>query len=148
MRFRIRPHRRLPLAYFSGSCLLITLLTLSSGPAYAEWVQVGATDYGTMTVYADSDSIRRKGQLVKMWSLYDFKTEQYVLGVAFLSSKGQIEYDCAEERLRGLAVAEFSGNMGKGTVVYTDSSEGKWNPVAPQGVVQALWTVACGKVTQ
>jgi hypothetical protein len=80
-----------------------------------------------------------------MWSLYDFKTEQYVRGVLLLSSKGQIEYDCAEERLRGLAVAEFSGNMGKGTMVYTDSSEGKWIPVSPQGVDHALWKVACGK---
>ena len=143
MPFSICPYRRLPLAYFSAFLLLITLLA-SSGPAYAEWVHVGTTDDG-MTGYADPDSIRRKGELVKMWSLYDFKTVQYVLGVAFLSSKGQIEYDCAEERLRGLAVAEFSGNMGKGTVVYTDSSEGTWIPVAPHGVVQALWIVACGK---
>jgi hypothetical protein len=126
--------------------LLSTLLLLSSGPAYAEWVLVlvSAAEHG-MTVYADPDTIRRKGELVKMWSLYDFKTEQYVRGVLLLSSKGQIEYDCAEERLRGLAVAEFSGNMGKGTVVYTDSSEGMWNPVPPHGVVQALWKVACGK---
>jgi hypothetical protein len=98
-----------------------------------------------MTVYADPDSIRRKGELVKMWSLYDFKTEQYVRGVLLLSSKGQVEYDCAQERLRGLAVAEYSGNMGTGTVLYTDSSEGKWIPVAPHGVLQALWTIACSK---
>ena len=144
MPFSIRPFCRLPLTHFLGFWLLSTFLVLSSGPAYAEWVQVSATDAG-MTVYADPDNIRRKGELVKMWSLYDFKTVQYVLGVAFLSSKGQIEYDCAEERLRGLAVAEFSGNMGKGTEVYTDSSEGKWVPVAPGGVDQALWTVACSK---
>ncbi len=147
MLFTLRPYRRilkLPLAYVFGFGSLITLLLLSSRPAYAEWVLVNTTDHG-MTAYADPDTIRRKGELVKMWSLYDFKTEQYVRGVLLLSSKGQIEYDCAEERLRGLAVAEFSGNMGKGTVVYTDSSEGKWIPVAPLGVVHALWTVACGK---
>lgn len=148
MSFSIRSFCRLPLTYFLGFWSLIFLLLLSSGPAYAEWVQVGATDHGMMTVYADPDTIRRKGELVKMWSLYDFKTEQYVLGVPFLSSKAQIEYDCADERLRGLAGAEFSGNMGKGTVVYTNSSEGKWIPVEPQGVVQALWKVACGKVMQ
>jgi hypothetical protein len=145
MLFSIRRHRPFPVAYFSGFWLLITLLVLSSGQAHAEWVQVGTTDNGVMTVYADPDTIRQKGELVKMWSLYDFKTEQYVLGVLFWSSKAQIEYDCAEERLRGLAVAEFSGNMGKGTVVHTDSSEGKWNPVAPQGVIQALWKAACAK---
>jgi hypothetical protein len=144
MPFSIRPYRSLLVTYLLGFWSLLILLLLSSGPAYAVWVLVNATDPG-MTVYADPDTIRRKGELVKMWSLYDFKTEQYVLGVLLLSSKGQIEYDCAGERLRGLAVAEFSGNMGKGTVVYTDSSEGKWVPVAPGGVDLALWTVACGK---
>ncbi|MEO6308773.1 MAG: surface-adhesin E family protein [Nitrospiraceae bacterium] len=77
---------------------------------------VSTTNHG-MTVYADPYSIRRKGELVKMWSLYDFKTDQYVRGVLLLSSKGQIEYDCAKERLRGLAVVDFSGKMGTGTVV-------------------------------
>ena len=142
MPFSIRPFRSLPLTCQLRFGSLLTLLLLSSGPAYAEWVPVSSTDTG-MTVYADPDSIRRKGALVKMWSLYDFKTEQYVRGVPLLSSKGQIEYDCEKERLRGLAVAEFSGNMGKGTMVYTDSSEGKWIPVAPIGVDQALWKVAC-----
>ena len=56
MPFTLRPHRRvpmpcavtyhagllltLPLAYCLGFWLLITLLVLSSGPAYAEWVAV------------------------------------------------------------------------------------------------------------
>jgi len=124
--------------------LLITLLVLSSGPAYAEWVLIFSGEQG-MTEYADPDTIRQKGKLVKMWSSYDFKIEQYVQGVLLSSSKGQIEYDCAEERLRGLAVAEFSGNKGKGKVVYTDSYEGKWIPVAQQGVVRTLWKVACSK---
>jgi len=43
-------------------------------------------------------------------------------------------------------VAEFSGNMGTGTILYSDSSEGKWIPVAPHGVIRALWKVACGKL--
>ena len=140
----VRPIRSLLLTCLLSFGSVITLLLLSSGPASAEWVAVSTADPG-MTVYADPDSIRRKGELVKMWSLYDFKTEQYVRGVLLLSSKGQVEYDCAQERLRGLAVAEYSGNMGTGTVLYSDSSEGKWIPVAPHGVIQALLTVACSK---
>ena len=31
---------------------------------------------GGYTVYADPDTIRRKGDLVKMWILFDFKTVQ------------------------------------------------------------------------
>ena len=48
--------------------LLIALLVLSSGPAYAEWVAIGSTDDG-MTAYADPDTIRRKEEMVKMWVL-------------------------------------------------------------------------------
>ena len=88
MPFSIRSFRRLPLTYCKGFLFLITLLLLSSSPAYAEWVLVSAAEHG-MTVYADPDTIRRKGELVNMWSLYDFKTEQYVRGVLLLSSKGK-----------------------------------------------------------
>jgi surface-adhesin protein E len=155
MPFSIRPYRRFParsllrlsMAYISGLGLLLTLLVLSSGPAYAEWVLIFAGEQG-MTVYADPDTIRQHGKLVNMWSLYDFKIEQYVRGVLLLSSKGHVEYDCAQERLRGLAVTEFSGNKGNGTVVYSDSYEGKWIPVEPHpnSVVRILWKVACSKL--
>lgn len=40
MRFAIRPYCRLPLIYCLGFWALITLLVLSSEPAYAEWVLV------------------------------------------------------------------------------------------------------------
>ena len=80
MPFSIRPYRR-----FSFQCfmvipdrgirmtrlLLIALLMLSNGPAYAEWVAIGSSDDG-VTAYADPDTIRRKGDLVEMWTLYDY----------------------------------------------------------------------------
>jgi len=149
MPFSIRPYRRVPcilpgtrlFSFFS----LIALLVMSNGLAYAEWLRVSPIDAG-VGVYADPDSTRRKGELVRMWSLYDFQTEQYTRRGQFLSSKGRIEYDCANERIRGLAVEEFSRHMGEGTVVYADSSESKWIPVPPQGVVQALWMIACEKM--
>ena len=58
--------------------ILITLLLLSSGPAYAEWVLVEKNNdlVEVMAVYADPDTIRRKGDLVTMWTLHDFKTMQ------------------------------------------------------------------------
>jgi hypothetical protein len=69
MTFSRRPYRvtynarqflKLPLAYFSGFWLLITLLVLSSSPAYAEWVAIGSTEVsGGSTVYVDLETIRR-----------------------------------------------------------------------------------------
>jgi len=136
-----------PLAYFSGFWSLITLLFLSNAPAYAEWVAV-EKDYllpGLQTVYIDPDSIRRDGNLVTMWQFYDYKTVQTVGGIRFLTAEEQWEFDCAEERSRVLALKEFSGNMGSGTVVYTNSQEGKWVPVRSGSMGQTVWKVACGK---
>jgi hypothetical protein len=124
--------------------LLITLLFLSSDPAYAEWVVVGVSDSG-MTTYADPDTIRRKGNLVKMWYLYDFKTTQTILNKSYLSSRSQDEYDCTHDRHRALASTSFSGNMGSGKVRSSYSIKGKWEPVSPGTITQALWKVACEK---
>ncbi len=87
MPYSIRPYRRLPLTYFSGFWSLIMLLVLSSGAGYAEWKKINENE--TFTVYVDPDTVRRKGDLVKMWELYDFKTVQTVDGDSYLSSKHQ-----------------------------------------------------------
>jgi hypothetical protein len=125
--------------------LLFTLLMLSSEPAYAEWVKVGDGDEAGKTVYVDTATIRRNSNLVKMWQFYDYKTVQTVGGVRFLSAKEQWEFDCAEERSRVLALKEFSGNMGSGTMVDTNSQVGKWITVMPGSIGHTVWTVACGK---
>ena len=140
MPFLIRPYRRAPLAYVS---FFFTLLVLNSAPAYAEWVEVGITDEAT--VYADPDTLRRKGDLVKMWYLHDFKTTQTVLKKSYLSSRSQDEYDCTGDRHRALASTSFSGNMGSGKVRSSYSIKGKWEPVPPGTITQALWKVACDK---
>lgn len=125
--------------------LIFTLLLLSSAPAYAEWVKVGDGDEAGKTVYVDPATIRRNSNLVKMWQLYDYKTVQTVGGIRFLSAKEQWEFDCAEERSRVLALKEFSGNMGSGTMVDTNSQVGNWIPVTPGSTGRTVWTVACDK---
>jgi hypothetical protein len=126
---------------------LITLLVLSSSPAYAEWVKVDKVKDGT-TVYVNPDTIRRKVEMVTMWALIDFKTAETIGdNQSFLSTKEKLEYDCDGERGRLLSFTHFSDNMGTGKVVYTDEGEGevRWEPVAPRTVAQALWKLACGK---
>ena len=124
---------------------LITLLLLSSGPVYAEWVLTSGNDDAGLTVYVDPDTIRRKGNLVKMWQLYDYKTVQTVAGDSLLSIKRYNEYDCTEERTRMLAYTWFSGNMGSGKVVYSTPDEQQWEPVIPPSINRTLWNVACSK---
>ena len=125
--------------------IALTLLSLSSGSAYAEWVKVSDSDEAGKTVYVDPTSIRRNSNLVKMWQFYDFKTVQTLGSIRFLTAKEQWEFDCAEERSRVVARKEFSGNMGSGTMVSTNSQVGKWVPVMPDSIGQAVWKVACEK---
>lgn len=125
--------------------LLIMLVLLSSAPAYAEWMTVGGDEEAGVTVYADPDAIRRTGSLVKAWHLNDFKSEQIVEGISYLSIEAQHQYDCTTNRERILALAKFSGNMGRGKVVYKDSQTRKWKPIAPGSVSHELRKIACTK---
>lgn len=114
------PFLKLPLAYVSDFWLLITLLMLSSGPAYAGWIAVEKNNQlaGIMTVYVDPGTIHRKGNLVTMWQLIDFKIMQGGRSPSrFSSTKIHKQFDCAEERLRLLALTDFWGNMGTGEPV-------------------------------
>ena len=146
MLISIPPYRRLPLTYILGFWSLIILLLLSSGPAYAEWVVLpGGGDDAVLAVYVDPGTIQRKGDLVKMWSLYNFTTIQTNASTPYSSYKAQNEYDCAGERSRILAVTFFSGQMGRGQVVFSDSAENDWQPVAPESIGRSLWKRACSK---
>ena len=90
MPFSIRSYRRfLPLPCCSGFWVLITLLVLTNGPAYGEWVWASSNDQVGLTIFIDPDTIRRNGDLVKLWQLYDYKTIQTVGGDSFLSSKAR-----------------------------------------------------------
>ena len=103
------------------------------------------SDEAGKTVYVDPTTIRRNSNLVKMWQFYDFKTVQTVGSNRFLTAKEQWEFDCAEERSRVVARKEFSGNMGSGPMVSTNSQVGKWVPVIPGSIGQTVWKAACEK---
>jgi len=126
--------------------ILMMLLTIVSSSAMAEWVKVGTTN--KYTFYADPDTIRKKGNIVKMWILFDFNSthEGATAGHKYLSSKSQDEFDCKEEQRKLLYFSRHSKNMGGGDVAYTcNEPEMNWSPVAPDSVGKDLWKFACGK---
>lgn len=123
--------------------LLIAFFLLGCVPAHAEWVLVNNDDDEKTAMYIDLASIRRKGDVVKLWELMDHKTARTVVGELYLSIKAQREYDCAEERYRTLAVAFFAGNMGSGKAGFHNSDVQKWESVQPDSVGQALWRILC-----
>lgn len=110
----IYPHRRRSLAYLSGFWSLIILLVLSSGPAYAEWMEIGTSGEGNQksTNYIDVSKIQRDGTLAKIWVLYNYTATQTFRGKPYLSIKGQRQYECRERTWRILAAYLYSEHMG------------------------------------
>ena len=128
--------------------LLIALLGLTAEPAHAEWIEVMADVDTGQTVYVDQETIHRNGDVVDMWTMYDYKSVQRAGKDQYLSRKVQNEFNCRQEVRRMLSVAEFSGNMGKGKIVYEKgsllSADPRWTRVQP-GVGETLLKLACGK---
>ena len=130
----------------SGVCSLMTTLGLVAGQVCAEWVDVAGKferNVPVYTVYVDTESIQRNREIVTLWALFDYGTIQSIVGGPWLSSKTRREYDCVEERVRLVGYMTFTGNMGSGEAVYTNSSQSAWEPIAPDSVDRSLWAVAC-----
>ena len=123
--------------------LLTMLLGIVSSSAAAEWVELGGNE--TATTYADPATIRKTGDMVKMWHLLDYTKPRGIEGLKpHMSIRVQDEYDCRQERTRTLAISLYSGNMGKGEVLGTSTDPGTWRPVAPDTLVETLREFACG----
>ena len=139
-----RRFSKLSSTYFLICWSFFALLVMFVGEVYAEWVLVEPSNDG-VAVYVDPNTIRRKGDRVMVWFLFDFKTVKTVGSISFLSYKQQREFDCAEELTREIASTDFSDNMGRGKVVARNSNEDRWRPVQPNSVGRALWKAACSK---
>lgn len=121
---------------------LCTLFLFISFNAMAEWTEVGSDNIGGD--YVDLASIRKKGNLVKIWVLTDYNTTQHIERRAFLSGTSQLEYDCKKKQSRTLAITTFSGNIGKGQVVDSIDANKVWHPVQPESIGETGWKIACG----
>ena len=123
--------------------VLMCLLTMMSNSAMAGWVEcAGDKD---SSINCDSTTIRIDGNRVKMWVLNDYKkviAPSY--GKPYLSTISQMEFDCKEEQIRGLYFSNYSGNMGSGELIYSDTDSTKWVPVVPRSTGEYVWKFACG----
>lgn len=133
--------------------LLILIVLLISTNAKAGWINLGKgySHDNTFTNYVDTTTIRKTGNMARMWDLMDFETAQKIsnngTNILFRSSKTQSEYDCKEKLQRQLYMSLYAENLGKGEVVLTDNNPTKWEPIPAVGsAAEALWKLACENV--
>jgi len=93
--------------------LILTLLLMTlAAPAGAEWVKYSENAQGTM-VYYDPTTIKKRGDLVRVWMLQDYRKSQK----GAMSIRALEEWNCTEERFRALALDTFSGPMASGQIM-------------------------------
>ena len=127
--------------------LVLLLLMVFSTSLFAEWTRVGSSDDGEQTTYIDLETIKRKGNKVKIWSLFDYKTVRKLEHDRYLSRVIHQEYDCEEETLRILDVYWYSGNMQRNGKVVSSNTNIKDEAISiiPASVNEHLFKLACGK---
>ena len=126
--------------------ILMVLLTVVSTNALSEWAKIEKNNSEDIAHYIDVATIQETENKVKMVNLIDYQTAREAIDDKFLSIKVVQEYDCNEVKKRILTFNTYNGNMGKGGVLYTDSSPGKWEVISSTSSVgHALWEIACIK---
>ena len=71
--------------------ILMMLLAVVSSSAMAKWVKV--SEDKLVAAYADPTTIRKSGNKVKMWVLWDYFTAQEVVSKPYMSARIQNECD-------------------------------------------------------
>lgn len=123
--------------------LLTLILVFASTSAIADWTKVGVEDEST--IYTDTSTIRKKGDLIKIWSLYDFKEAKNMSGKTYLSMEKQYEIDCAKGLARAMYIIYYAQKMGGGEKGAFDYPPKQWQPVAPNSAGESILKSACGK---
>jgi hypothetical protein len=120
---------------------LLMLFLVASHSATAEWMKVYGS--GIQTTYANPDAIEVDGGKIKVWQLADYKRPNKYGNSPYLSVKSQTEYDCKRGLSRMLSYSLFSGKMGEGEVLKSDSSVSAWKAVSPGSADDKSWKAAC-----
>ena len=128
-------------------------LAYVSSSAAAEWIPISGNPERGISVFADPATIRKSGNIAKMMVLFDHKTAQRIKNVQFIprmqfmSRMGQYEYDCKGKQHNIVYASLYSGNMGRGRVIFSFDANApvNWLPFPPNSISAALLKFACGQ---
>lgn len=120
--------------------LLFTLMVVTTS-AWAEWINIG--ENGEATIYIDKESIRKEGNLRKVWQFYDLKIKN---DKGAMSIRSRIEIDCKNERVRPMSFSAFSEAMLRGTLLaFDDLPDSRWRDAAPNTPAESAVKISCAE---
>ena len=121
---------------------LACLMAACAAPAMAEWTKVGEVANYQVS-YIDYDTIRKNGNLRKVWGINDLKSDD---PMGFISNLFKMELDCKEEKVRILTMSRFHQNMAQGMpAIKVTPAYPEWEFVPPNSQFSAILKVVCAK---
>ncbi len=121
---------------------LVLSVMATAASAQAQWVQVSETG-NRDKIYTDPTTKARKGNIVRVWHLYDFVKSQVTGSKPFYSAKVYTQFDCAERTTQILQIDSFVGQMGTGEIEGISNTPGTKGFVAPGSINEILLNLAC-----
>lgn len=132
---------------FSVFLLSAAMTTALAGPI--EWTAVTKTRVGKnaeVTGYAAEETITRRGNLSKMWHLWDYKKPRGNPKEPFMSVANKSEFDCVKRNARVLMVVFYEGGMGAGAEDADEEEDPRgWVPADHDEMHANLLDLACRK---
>jgi hypothetical protein len=122
--------------------LLLAFLLLVTGLAWAERVEV-ASDVSGYTYYIDPATIRKDGNLRKVW---EFHEREQPKQDGEMSRRVRNEYDCKNERRNLLFASTHSAPMAAGETLFRyDGSTQEWGQIPPETVAEEILKLVCAQ---
>jgi hypothetical protein len=119
------------------------LLAIISTSTIADWTNV-STDENSFSIYANPATIKKIGNRIKMWVLFDYRKATYDTGDKVMSIMRHEEYNCRDSQSRLLYISKHSGRFAEGKVVYlNDIPSNKWASVVSGSRFEDLFRYAC-----
>jgi hypothetical protein len=120
--------------------LFLFLLTVCS-PSWAEWVHISTVE--NIEFYYEDKSIRRNGEVSKMWTLFSGLNDS-IEGKNYQSFSRLYSYDCKNEVTKVLRIVFYSGVVSQGKVVFShEYKNDNWVSVRPGTLEGKALEIAC-----
>jgi len=124
--------------------ILLFIALMISHPAMAQWVDIG--EGSDVTLYMDFSRITKDGGYISAWAMFDYNIPRKdVYGKTYNSSVVKSQYDCVRKQRMTTDIYFYSGRMGEGVVIWSNSDRDGFKSPPPNSLGEAQIDYACKK---
>jgi len=124
--------------------LAITMLSLTCFSVNAEWTPVLKGIDHKSSIDVDRGTFKRNGDTVKLWTRWDYDTDEYFGSKKYRSTVSFVEINCKEDMARTVFVTLYAGQKGEGRQIeQSNQPHAEFYPMPPDSMMRGLAKWAC-----